>query len=131
MNKALILMREAERDLGTGNYNKAVSASYFAVRMVAELLLRDLRTRKDDKIANALGRVMGEDSRRELMYLFERRKEADHRDRVFTREEAEDVVSRARSLLERILERIERDGSGSQGYGGGARKSREGEGVRF
>jgi len=54
LDKAKKLLEEAETDIKFGNYNKAVSASYFSVRLVAEHYIRDLRTTKDDKIANAL-----------------------------------------------------------------------------
>ncbi len=54
--KSKVLIEEALRDLKHGSYNKAVSASYFTVRLLVEHLLRDLRTSKDDKIANALRR---------------------------------------------------------------------------
>ncbi|MGC9104788.1 MAG: hypothetical protein ACP5JF_08410 [Candidatus Methanodesulfokora sp.] len=55
-------MKEAEDDFKRGNYDKAISASYFAVRMLAEIFLKDLN-RKDDKIANALGRALNESVR--------------------------------------------------------------------
>ncbi len=52
------LMEEAVRDLECGCYNKAVSAAYFSVRMLAEHMMPGLRTSKDDKIANALKRML-------------------------------------------------------------------------
>ncbi len=91
-------MKEAEDDFKRGNYDKAISASYFAVRMLAEIFLKDLKTKKDDKIANALGRALNESVRRDFMYLFEKRKEADHRDKIFRMDEAEDILNRARKL---------------------------------
>jgi uncharacterized protein (UPF0332 family) len=90
-------MKEAEDDFKRGNYDKAISASYFAVRMLAEIFLKDLN-RKDDKIANALGRALNESVRRDFMYLFEKRKEADHRDKIFRMDEAWDILNRARKL---------------------------------
>ncbi len=111
--KSKRLEEEALEDIRVGCYNKAVSAAYFAVRLAAESKLRGLRTRRDDKIANALARVLsrtlGEGGaelvRREYLSLFEARKLADHRPYLFSREEAEDVVSRARKLL-RVIEEI-------------------------
>ena len=90
-----LLMEEAARDLEVGCYNKAVSAAYFSVRLLAESLLK-MRTRRDDKIANALrrrlelaiGRWEAERVRREFLALFEARKRADHRADIFGREEA-------------------------------------------
>lgn len=111
--KSRRLEDEALEDLGIGCYDKAVSAAYFAVRLAAESKLRGLKTRRDDKIANALARVLSrtlgdegaERVRREYLALFEARKLADHRPYQFSREEAEDVVSRARKLL-RVIEEI-------------------------
>lgn len=41
--KSKVLIEEALRDLEHGSYNKAVSASYFAVRLLVEHLLRGLK----------------------------------------------------------------------------------------
>ncbi len=54
--KAEVLLREARMDVEHGSYNKAVSASYFPLRLTVEHLIRGLLTTKDDKIANALYR---------------------------------------------------------------------------
>ena len=105
--KSKLLMEEARRDLDAGCPNKAVSASYFAVRMAAESLLRGLRTKKDDKVANALARllepVLGEERARNVrnsfLRLFSLRKAADHTPRVFSAEEAREVVEEAERIL--------------------------------
>jgi hypothetical protein len=44
MNKADTLINEAEIDIKNKCFNKAVSASYFAVRKEIELLARSLRS---------------------------------------------------------------------------------------
>ncbi len=105
--KSRRLEEEALEDLRVGCFNKAVSAAYFAVRLAAESRLRGLRTRRDDKIANALARLLvrtlGEEGaervRKEYLALFEARKLADHRPYQFSREEAELLISKARELL--------------------------------
>ncbi len=105
--KSRLLMEEARRDLDAGCPNKAVSASYFAVRMAAESLLRGLRTRKDDKVANALKRLLeptlGEERageiRNSFLRLFSLRKAADHTPRVFSLEEAREIVREAEAVL--------------------------------
>ena len=106
VGKAIRLLEEAREDLKVGSYDKAVSAAYFSVRMLAEVYLKDLRTRKDDKIANALGRKLGEDTKKDFLYLFERRKEADHRDKIFTKKEAEEVLDMAESLFNKIMDSL-------------------------
>jgi len=105
--KSRRLMDEAVRDLVVGCYNKAVSAAYFSVRLAAESKLRGLKTKKDDKIANALARLlsrsMGKEASERVKYeylsLFEARKLADHRPYSFEREDAERLVRRAKKLL--------------------------------
>ncbi len=77
--KANVLFEEALKDLEIGCYNKAVSAAYFSVRLMAEVLLKDIKTTKDDKIANAIGRILGKNFKEETMWLYEERKKADHR----------------------------------------------------
>ncbi len=112
--KARILLKEAEDDLLHGNYNKAVSAAYFAVRLTVEHRVRGLRTTKDDKIANALkrtlevrvGRERAEGARRDYLDLFVRRKTADHRPYSFSREEAEDALEKASRLIRLVEESL-------------------------
>ncbi len=53
MNKTDALINEAEIDLRNRCFNKAVSASYFAVRKEIELLATKLKSsipRRDDKL---------------------------------------------------------------------------------
>jgi len=103
--KSRVLLKEATIDLEVGCYNKAVSAAYFAVRIYAESLLK-LRTRKDDKIANAVARALSgrhpekaNEARVKFLELFEARKIADHRPRVLSKSEAEYWVSEAKALM--------------------------------
>ncbi len=106
------LMGESLKDLEVGCYNKAVSAAYFSVRLAAESILKGLKTKKDDKIANALMKVLsrklGEKKAKELkdeyMALFEARKIADHRPISFSKEMAEFYVRTAEKLRDIILE---------------------------
>ena len=106
--KSLVLFEEALKDLEVGCYNKAVSSSYFAVRLMAEVLLEDLKTTKDDKIANAVGRILGREVKEEIMWLFEERKKADHRPFFFDKERTSLIVERASKLLSVLKEEIER-----------------------
>ncbi len=109
--KAEVLMKEAKSDVEHGSYNKAVSASYFAVRLTVEHFLNKLRTTKDDKIANALfrevskrlGKREAERMRKEYMLLFNERKKADHRPYLFMKDETTRLVQMAESLREEII----------------------------
>jgi len=116
LEKAKILLSEAKEDLKHGSYNKAVSASYFAVRLAAEHFIA-IRTSKDDKIANALYRRMrelvgeerAEEVRLDFLELFSLRKYADHRGVLFDREEAEEIVGLAEGLLLLIVTNLGRE----------------------
>lgn len=104
VNKALRLLKEAEEDLRIGCYNKAVSSAYFSVRMLTELYLKDIKTKRDDKLANALGRRLGDDIRKDFLFLFEMRKEADHRDKIFSRDEADRILRKAELIFNLLLD---------------------------
>ncbi len=104
--KAEVLLWEALKDLEVGCYNKAVSASYFAVRLMAESFLKGLTTTKDDKIANALGRSLGPKVREEMLWLYEERKKADHRPYLFDKERASLAVKKSSELIE-LMKRAE------------------------
>ncbi len=109
LTKSYVLLREVEEDLKHGSYNKAVSASYFAVRLFVEYYI-PIKTTKDDKIANALYRTLkqrlGERKAKEMkeiyLNLFQRRKVADHRPYLFSKEEAEEVLKNARELVKEL-----------------------------
>lgn len=107
LRKAEVLMGEAMMDLKMGCFNKAVSSSYFAVRLLVENFLPDLMTTKDDKIANALQREVerreGIEKAREMkltyLFLFNERKRADHRPDLFGEDEAREVLSKAEYMF--------------------------------
>jgi HEPN domain-containing protein len=75
------LLEEAIRDLEISCYNKATSASYFAVRMLAEETLRQLDEhipRRGDKLANAIKiKVLGGEATA-MVILYALGKKADH-----------------------------------------------------
>ncbi len=105
--KSEVLLKEAKKDLEHGSPNKAVSASYFAVRLFVEHVIPDLLTSKDDKIANALYREVKRRANEEVakrlkdvyMTLYTYRKMADHRETLFELEESKEIVKMAESLI--------------------------------
>ncbi len=107
--KANVLFEEALKDMEIGCYNKAVSAAYFSVRLMAEVLLKDVKTTKDDKIANAIGRLLGREFKDEMMWLYEERKKADHRPFFFDEKRASLVIERASNILEVMKDKIAGD----------------------
>jgi len=90
-----------------GCYNKAASASYFAVRKASETLLRILGEavpRRDDKLANAIKYKGLTEVSEILKILYQARKEADYGEGV-TEEEARASVKMAKKAIE-ALERF-------------------------
>jgi len=108
--KSNVMFSEALKDLEVGCYNKAVSAAYFSVRLAAESVL-NIKTKRDDKIANAVRRLLevkvGVEKAREAwieyMKLFDCRKMADHRGKLYSREEAKRCIEIAEKLRSLIL----------------------------
>ncbi len=103
--KARLLLEQAKKDLEIGCFDKAVSAAYFSVRMAAELLTQS-RARRDDKLANALGNLMGDEVKARMMALYELRKRADYRGKLTSEGEAKLAVREAEHLLNSILEEM-------------------------
>ncbi len=105
LEKAKALMDQAFKDLEMGCYDKAVSAAYFAVRMVASHLTRS-RARRDDKVANALANFLGDEGKIKMMALYEMRKRADYREKFTSEGEAKIVLKEANDLFNLIIEEI-------------------------
>ncbi len=79
------IAERSEKEVEAGCYNKAVSAAYFSVRLTAESML-DIKTKRDDKIANAVRRLLeevvakeAEEAWRYYMIPSEKRRLAGHR----------------------------------------------------
>ncbi|MEM1610849.1 MAG: HEPN domain-containing protein [Sulfolobales archaeon] len=88
------LLEEAYKDLEIGCYNKAASASYFALRKASEALLKALGEaipRRDDKLTNAIKNKGLIDVAETLRYIYEIRKVADYGEGV-SEEEAPHVL---------------------------------------
>ncbi|MBS7247675.1 MAG: HEPN domain-containing protein [Candidatus Freyarchaeota archaeon] len=105
--KSKVLLREAKRDIEVGCYNKAVSAAYFALRMVVERYLDSLGapySKKDDKLANTIQSLGMKEVAYVMRVLFQARKRADHSDKLFTLKETEDLLSMAESAWKTMLE---------------------------
>lgn len=93
--KSKKLLEEAIKDLDIMCYNKAVSASYFAIRMIAEEILRALGEKipkRDDKLANAIKNKGLIREAITMASLYALRKKADYEAGI-SKEEAELAVS--------------------------------------
>lgn len=72
-----ILLSEAENDLAIRNYNKAVSAIYFALRKEVEEIIQKLGfqlPRRDDKLANIIKHLGFDEEALIFMKLYELRR---------------------------------------------------------
>jgi hypothetical protein len=71
------LLSEAENDLAIRNYNKAVSAIYFALRKEVEEIIQKLGfqlPRRDDKLANIIKHLGFDEEALIFMKLYELRR---------------------------------------------------------
>jgi HEPN domain-containing protein len=103
------LLEEAIKDLEISCYNKATSASYFAVRMLAEEILRQLGEqipRRDDKLANAIKSKGLRWEATAMVILYALRKKADYEAGV-TREEAELAVKLSMEVHKYLKDTLE------------------------
>ncbi len=106
LEKSKLLLEEAEKDIENGCFNKAVSASYFASRMILEIFFRDLGivfSKKDDKMINILASLGLRKEASDLRVLFEMRKEADHRAYVFSEKEARYAFNTSKIIHDKIF----------------------------
>jgi len=93
--KSKKLLEEAIKDLDIMCYNKAASASYFAIRMIAEEILRALGEKipkRDDKLANPIKNKGLIREAIAMASLYALRKKADYEAGI-SKEEAELAVS--------------------------------------
>jgi uncharacterized protein (UPF0332 family) len=109
MNKTYALINEAEIDLRNRCFNKAVSASYFAVRKEIELLATKLKSfipRRDDKLINILKYLGKSELSEEVLYLYEKRKDADYSETEIDEETAYNCLNIAKRLIGEIRKLI-------------------------
>lgn len=102
-DKALLLLREAEKDLDIGCYNKAVSAAYFSARMATEIFLKSKvkhLPRRDDKLANTLKSIGFTQLAEKLLILYEQRKKADYGEEAMSKSESVNALLHAKVILE-------------------------------
>lgn len=113
LKKAKILLEEARKDLINGCYNKAVSASWFAVEnLLRALLLRGgkIPPERPNKLISIIHKMLYEkypDKRYlipEISSLYEKRKRADHRDTFFDHSQADRAFSQAIEIFKGIEE---------------------------
>ncbi len=115
LKKARVMLNEAEKDLGNGCYNKAVSASWFAV----EALLRAIVLRKGKPVPERPNRLISlihriirleHPDKKHLIpiisSLYEKRKRADHREVILDLTHAIKSLSQARKIYDELISTI-------------------------
>jgi len=103
--KSKKLLEEAIKDLDIMCYNKAASASYFAIRMIAEEILRALGEKipkRDDKLANAIKNKGLIREAITMASLYALRKKADYEAGI-SKEEAELALTSSPALRSFML----------------------------
>ncbi len=105
--KALQLFKEAKQDYKTGNYNKTVSASYFACRMLAEHVVEKKQKhipKRDDKLANIFKSWGEKLVYRNLTTLYVLRVETDYGTGQMTKNMARKALNMAEKTILRLSE---------------------------
>ena len=111
LEKSIVLIEEARKDLEIGCYNKAISASWFAIEILLRALLLFLGKPMMERSGALIGQVQRIFSHSYPDYksllpkihsIYEKRKRADHREIIYGRKEAEEVVKAAKEIIQRI-----------------------------
>ena len=110
IKKGEVLFEEARRDLEIGCYNKAVSAAYFSVEAFANVLLfiKRQKTRGFRSRVNVIRSLLGEEVGEIMENLHRKRSEADHYEKIMTREDAEEAIKVSRKLINKIKEYLQK-----------------------
>ena len=106
IKKAEILFREAEKDLQIGCYNKATSGFYFSIECLANAILskHKQRVRGFRGRINAISIIVSRDIAKEMLYLYEFRVLADHKEKIISRNEAFMALKIARKIYSTLEE---------------------------
>ncbi len=112
LRKAKIMLKEAEEDLNIGCYNKAVSASWFAVESLLRAIVLKKRKpmpERPNKLISLIHRLLYTEhpDKKHLAHiissLYEKRKRADHRETLFNRIHAMKSLSQAESIYNELI----------------------------
>ena len=111
IEKSRVLLIEAEKDFENECYNKTVSASWFAletfIRGILLIYGKPVPERTGALIAK-IQKLIKERTTFSLEFLtklhviYEKRKRADHREKIFQREEAEKTLTEAKEIYRKL-----------------------------
>jgi len=110
VRKAEELFREAKKDLDIGCFNKAVSTFYFSIESLANAILFKYgqRVRGFRGRINTIAILVSKKVAKDMLYLYELRVLADHKEDLMSKEMAYGAFKIAEKLyseLKRFLER--------------------------
>ncbi|MCD6492001.1 MAG: HEPN domain-containing protein [Candidatus Njordarchaeia archaeon] len=112
IKKAKIFLREAEVDLKSGCYNKAVSASWFALEMLIKGILTKRQGNAPKKVGNLIvniGRLMIGKIRdvnlviNDIKIIYEARKDIDHRNLLADKTLSEHILNKTEAIFGILL----------------------------
>ncbi len=108
IRKGKILLQEARKDLEIGNYNKCVSAAYFAVEAFANalFLIKKQKTRGYRGRIALVRSFIGDKYAEMMEVLHDMRSDADHRDKLMTRSDAEYAIKTAEELINALVKKL-------------------------
>ena len=108
IRKGRVLLEEARKDLEIGNYNKCVSAAYFAVEAFANalFLIKKQKTRGYRGRISLVKSFIGEKYAEMMEVLHDMRSDADHRDKLMTRSDAEHAIRIAEKLINALVKKL-------------------------
>ena len=115
LRKSTILLNEAKKDLEIGCYNKAISASWFAIEAILRALLLFLRKPMMERPGALIGQIQRIFNHTypdykfllpQIHSIYEKRKRADHRETLYGEKDAELVVRAAEEIISNISNKI-------------------------
>ena len=113
LKKSDMLLREAKKDLEMNCYNKAISASWFAIETILRAVIIFLGKPMLEKSGALIGQIQRIFRKKFPQYtsllpkihsIYEKRKRADHREVLFGEKEASSVVKETEIIVSNIKE---------------------------
>ena len=109
--KAHVILTEAEKDLQIQCHHKAISAFYFAIEAIANVLLaiKKQKTRGFSGRLAVIRQILGAELSSEIKNIHEMREKADHREQILSKEIAIKIAEKARNIFMKIKIEAEKE----------------------
>ena len=104
VRKSKVLYSEALDDLERGNFNKAVSGFYFSVEALANAIVYKYRQRVRGFMGrvNIISKLVSKDVGKKMLYLYELRVLADHKETLLVESDAREAEKIANYLINEL-----------------------------